>query len=190
IDGWSHPRSPPPGPPPQAEAGKSERPPAVLEIHGGPMAMYSWSFFFEFQLLASHGYAVVLTNPRGSTGYGRAFSAAVNGDWGGKDFQDIMAGIDAAVLSGWVDPDRLGVAGGSYGGYMTNWTVGHTDRFKAAVIRARASSASAISPRGSSPTFEPTRSSAKASSQQPAPPESRKRKRATRRGGPLVLGSR
>ena len=97
------------------------------------MAMYSWSFFFEFQLLASHGYAVVFTNPRGSTGYGRAFSAAVNGDWGGKDFQDIMAGIDAAVANGWVDPDRLGVAGGSYGGYMTNWTVGHTDRFKAAV---------------------------------------------------------
>jgi dipeptidyl aminopeptidase/acylaminoacyl peptidase len=110
-----------------------ERPPAILEIHGGPMAMYSWSFFFEFQLLASHGYAVVFTNPRGSTGYGRAFSAAVNNDWGGKDFQDVMAGIDAAVANGWVDPDRLGVAGGSYGGYMTNWTVGHTDRFKAAV---------------------------------------------------------
>jgi dipeptidyl aminopeptidase/acylaminoacyl peptidase len=108
-------------------------PPAILEIHGGPMAMYGWSFFFEFQLLASHGYAVVYTNPRGSTGYGRAFSAAVNNDWGGKDFQDIMAGIDTAVANGWVDPDRLGVAGGSYGGYMTNWTVGHTDRFKAAV---------------------------------------------------------
>jgi dipeptidyl aminopeptidase/acylaminoacyl peptidase len=110
-----------------------ERPPAILEIHGGPMAMYSWSFFFEFQLLAAHGYAVVFTNPRGSTGYGRAFSAAVNNDWGGKDFQDIMAGIDAAVANGWVDPDRLGVAGGSYGGFMTNWTIGHTDRFKAAV---------------------------------------------------------
>lgn len=108
-------------------------PPAVLEIHGGPMAMYSWSFFFEFQLLASHGYAVIFTNPRGSTGYGRAFSDAVNGDWGGKDFQDIMAGLDAAVANGWVDPDRLGVAGGSYGGFMTNWTIGHTDRFKAAV---------------------------------------------------------
>ncbi len=107
--------------------------PAILEIHGGPMAMYSWSFFFEFQLLASHGYAVVFTNPRGSTGYGRRFSAAVNGDWGGKDFQDVMAGLDAAVAAGWVDPDRLGVAGGSYGGYMTNWAIGHTDRFKAAV---------------------------------------------------------
>jgi len=107
--------------------------PAILEIHGGPYAMYSWSFFFEFQLLASHGYAVVFTNPRGSTGYGRAFSAAVNNDWGGKDFQDVMAGLDAAVAAGWVDPDRLGVAGGSYGGFMTNWAIGHTDRFKAAV---------------------------------------------------------
>jgi dipeptidyl aminopeptidase/acylaminoacyl peptidase len=114
-------------------AGAAERPPAILEIHGGPTAMYSWSFFFEFQLLASHGYAVVFTNPRGSTGYGRDFSAAVNNDWGGKDFQDIMAGVDAAVAQGWVDPDRLGVAGGSYGGYMTNWAIGHTDRFKAAV---------------------------------------------------------
>jgi len=108
-------------------------PPAILEIHGGPMAMYGWSFFFEFQLLAAHGYAVVFTNPRGSTGYGRAFSAAVNSDWGGKDFQDIMAGLDTAVLKGWVDPDRLGIGGGSYGGYMTNWIIGHTDRFKAAV---------------------------------------------------------
>src|SRR5438034_437269 len=109
------------------------RPPAILEIHGGPMAMYGWSFFFEFQLLAAHGYAVVYTNPRGSTGYGRDFSAAVSHDWGGKDFEDIMAGLDAAVARGWIDPERLGVAGGSYGGYMTNWAIGHTNRFKAAV---------------------------------------------------------
>ena len=122
-----------PNPHPHSGEGTEHRPPAILEIHGGPMAMYSWSFFFEFQLLASHGYAVVFTNPRGSTGYGRAFSAAVNNDWGGKDFEDIIAGLDAAVAAGWVDPDRLGVAGGSYGGYMTNWAVGHTDRFKAAV---------------------------------------------------------
>jgi len=122
---------PHPGPPPQAREG--EKPPAILEIHGGPAAMYGWSFFYEFQLLAAHGYAVLFTNPRGSTGYGRAFSAAVNNDWGGKDFQDIMAGLDTAILKGWVDPDRLGIGGGSYGGYMTNWAVGHTDRFKAAV---------------------------------------------------------
>ena len=134
IQGWIIRPNPLPGPPRKGEkTGTGERPPAILEIHGGPMAMYGWSFFFEFQLLASHGYAVVFTNPRGSTGYGRVFSAAVNNDWGGKDFQDVMAGIDAAVANGWVDPDRLGVAGGSYGGYMTNWTIGHTDRFKAAV---------------------------------------------------------
>ena len=133
IQGWiMHPR-PHPNPPPRAGEGKNDRPPAILEIHGGPMAMYGWSFFFEFQLLAAHGYAVVYTNPRGSSGYGRAFSAAVNGDWGGKDFQDIMAGLDTAVLKGWVDSDRLGVGGGSYGGYMTNWIIGHTERFKAAV---------------------------------------------------------
>lgn len=115
-------------------AARSDRPPpAILEIHGGPQAMYGWSFFFEFQLLAAHGFAVIYTNPRGSTGYGRAFSNAVRNDWGGKDFQDIVAGLDAAVSHGWVDADRLGVAGGSYGGYMTNWAIGHTDRFKAAV---------------------------------------------------------
>ena len=131
IQGWIMRPGPHPGPPPQAREG--EKPPAILEIHGGPMAMYGWSFFFEFQLLVAHGYAVLFTNPRGSTGYGRAFSAAVNGDWGGKDFQDVMAGLDTAVLKGWVDPDRLGVGGGSYGGYLTNWIIGHTDRFKAAV---------------------------------------------------------
>ncbi|HYM50219.1 MAG TPA: S9 family peptidase [Candidatus Limnocylindrales bacterium] len=107
--------------------------PAILEIHGGPMAMYGHSFFFEFQLLQGRGYAIVYSNPRGSTGYGGDFSNAVNNDWGGKDYEDIMAGLEYAVEKGWVDPGRLGVAGGSYGGYMTNWAVSHTDRFKAAV---------------------------------------------------------
>jgi dipeptidyl aminopeptidase/acylaminoacyl peptidase len=117
--------------PPDAPAG--EKMPAVLQIHGGPHMMYGWSFFFEFQLLAARGYAVVYTNPRGSTGYGRDFSRAVCNDWGGKDYVDILCGLDAAIARGGIDPDRLGVAGGSYGGYMTNWIVGHTDRFKAAV---------------------------------------------------------
>ncbi|HEX8733242.1 MAG TPA: S9 family peptidase, partial [Ktedonobacterales bacterium] len=117
--------------PPQADR---EQPlPAILEIHGGPAAMYGHSFFLEFQLLAARGYAVVYSNPRGSTGYGRVFSAAVNDDWGGKDFVDIMAGLDAAIAHGGIDPDRLGVAGGSYGGFMTNWAVSHSDRFKAGV---------------------------------------------------------
>ncbi len=110
-----------------------EKLPAILEIHGGPAAMYGYSFFMEFQLLAARGYAIVFSNPRGSTGYGRVFSGAVTYDWGGKDYLDIMAGLDAAIARGGIDPERLGVAGGSYGGYMTNWVVGHTDRFKAAV---------------------------------------------------------
>jgi len=95
--------------------------------------MYGYSFFLEFQLLAAAGYAVVYANPRGSTGYGRVFSGAVIGDWGNKDFQDITAGLDAAIARGGIDAMRLGVAGGSYGGQLTNWAVGHTDRFKAAV---------------------------------------------------------
>jgi dipeptidyl aminopeptidase/acylaminoacyl peptidase len=107
--------------------------PAILEIHGGPSAMYGQTFFHEFQLLAAHGYAVVYSNPRGSTGYGRDFAAAVRLDWGGKDYEDIMAGLDAAIAAGGIDTERLGVAGGSYGGYMTNWIIGHTNRFKAAV---------------------------------------------------------
>jgi dipeptidyl aminopeptidase/acylaminoacyl peptidase len=87
----------------------------------------------EFQLLAARGYAIVYSNPRGSTGYGRTFSGAITHDWGNKDYLDIMAGLDAAIARGGIDPNRLGVAGGSYGGYMTNWIVGHTGRFKAAV---------------------------------------------------------
>ncbi|HEX8996940.1 MAG TPA: S9 family peptidase [Ktedonobacterales bacterium] len=117
--------------PPQAD--REQTLPAILEVHGGPAAMYGYSFFLEFQLLAARGYAVVYVNPRGSTGYGRVFSGAVIKDWGGKDFEDIMAGLDAAIARGGIDPNRLGVAGGSYGGFMTTWTVGHTDRFKAAV---------------------------------------------------------
>jgi len=95
--------------------------------------MYGWAFFLEFQLLAASGFTVVYTNPRGSTGYGRTVSAAVTDDWGGKDFEDILAGLDAAIARGGIDPERLGVGGGSYGGYMTNWAVGHSNRFKAAV---------------------------------------------------------
>lgn len=107
--------------------------PTILEIHGGPAYMYGYSFFFEFQLLAARGYAVVLSNPRGGAGYGRDFMHAVLHDWGGNDYADVMAGLDAALARGGLDAERLGVAGGSYGGYMTNWIVGHTDRFKAAV---------------------------------------------------------
>lgn len=107
--------------------------PMVLEIHGGPHAAYGVAFFLEFQLLAAAGYAVLFTNPRGSDSYGQQFLAATKHDWGGGDYRDIMAGVDYAIGLGSIDADRLGVTGGSYGGYMTNWIVGHTHRFKAAV---------------------------------------------------------
>ena len=111
-----------------------KRYPLVLEIHGGPMGMYASTFFFEFQRLAAEGYGVVFGNPRGSQAYGVAFCRAIRGDWGSLDYADLMAVLDAAIeQSPWVDTARLGVLGGSYGGYMTNWIVGHTDRFAAAI---------------------------------------------------------
>ncbi|MGH7302124.1 MAG: S9 family peptidase, partial [Candidatus Rokuibacteriota bacterium] len=107
--------------------------PALLNIHGGPHAQYGHNFFDEFQVYAGAGYAVVYTNPRGSQGYGEAFAQAVVGDWGGGDYADVMAALDEAVARhSFIDPDRLGVLGGSYGGFLTSWTVGHTPRFKAA----------------------------------------------------------
>jgi dipeptidyl aminopeptidase/acylaminoacyl peptidase len=109
--------------------------PLVLEIHGGPHTAYGHSFFHEFHVLAGHGYAVLLTNPRGSHAYGQRFVEACVGDWGGKDYEDLMAGVDHALALGWVDPKRLYVTGGSYGGFMTNWIIGHTDRFRAAVTQ-------------------------------------------------------
>ena len=108
--------------------------PLVMEIHGGPHGEYSWSFFHEFQVLAGLGYLVFYVNPRGSCGYGEAFQRACVLDWGGKDYEDLMTSLDQLIdRTGYVDTDRLGVGGGSYGGFMTNWVVGHTDRFKAAV---------------------------------------------------------
>jgi len=109
--------------------------PLVLEVHGGPHGAYGHGFFHEFQMLAGRGYAVLLTNPRGSHAYGEKFSTACVGDWGGKDYEDLMAGVDHAVALGWIDPKRLYVTGGSYGGFMTNWIVGHTDRFRAAATQ-------------------------------------------------------
>jgi len=95
---------------------------------------YGNTFCHEFQLLAAEGFGVVYCNPRGSQGYGQTFTAGTRHDWGGKDYEDLMCAADRALaLFDWVDPDRLGVAGGSYGGFMTNWVVGHTQRFKAAV---------------------------------------------------------
>ncbi|MGM0413669.1 MAG: prolyl oligopeptidase family serine peptidase [Bacillota bacterium] len=112
---------------------QGEKYPAVLEIHGGPKTVYGSIFFNEFQILANEGYAVIFSNPRGSDGQGDEF-ADIRGGYGDRDYQDLMEVTDAAIERyDLIDSDRLGVAGGSYGGYMTNWIVGQTDRFKAAV---------------------------------------------------------
>jgi dipeptidyl aminopeptidase/acylaminoacyl peptidase len=108
--------------------------PLILNIHGGPASMYGVDWFHEFQVYAGKGYAVLFTNPRGSTGYGQRFERGIVNEWGGKDYLDVMNGVDAALAKfTWLDGQRMGVTGGSYGGYLTNWIVGHNDRFKAAV---------------------------------------------------------
>ncbi len=108
--------------------------PLILSVHGGPAGQYGVDWYHEFQVYAAKGYAVLFTNPRGSTGYGQKFERGIVNEWGGKDYLDVMNGLDAALKRyPWIDQDRLGVTGGSYGGFMTNWIVGHTDRFKAAV---------------------------------------------------------
>ena len=116
---------------PAAEAGGAA--PLVLEIHGGPHTLYGWAPYWEFQVLAGRGMSVVFTNPRGSEGYGEDFNAANLPDWGDGPMRDVIAHVDALVAAGVADPARLGVAGGSYGGYLTNWIIGHTDRFAAAM---------------------------------------------------------
>ncbi|MCG7334363.1 S9 family peptidase [Sporosarcina sp. ACRSM] len=108
--------------------------PLIVEIHGGPHTMYGNSFFHEMQLLAAQGYGVLYVNPRGSHGYSQSFANAVRGEYGVGDYEDIMAGLDAVIEENdWIDTGRLGVTGGSYGGFMTNWIVSHTNRFKVAV---------------------------------------------------------
>ena len=107
--------------------------PLVLTIHGGPHGQYGNVFFHEFQMLAGQGYYVLFTNPRGSTGYGHSFTYASRGRWGMEDYQDLMTGVDEAIRrTGQVDTTRLAVLGGSYGGFMTNWIMGHTHRFHVA----------------------------------------------------------
>lgn len=107
--------------------------PAILEIHGGPHAQYGWAFFHEMQVLAAQGFVVVFTNPRGSKGYGEAHCAAIRGNWGDKDWDDIQAVTRWMQAQSYIHPGQMGVMGGSYGGYMTNWVIGHTKDFKAAI---------------------------------------------------------
>ena len=112
--------------------------PLVLSIHGGPHVMWSRhepTMWHEWQMLAARGYVVFACNPRGSDGYGQAFRAATLGRWGEADLPDLQAGIEQVVAQGYVDPERIVITGGSYGGYMTAWVIGHDDRFKAAVAQ-------------------------------------------------------
>jgi dipeptidyl aminopeptidase/acylaminoacyl peptidase len=119
--------------PPDAPPGKL---PAILRIHGGPVAQFTTGFEIQWQLLAARGYAVIAPNPRGSSGYGLAFSRAIWADWGNKDYDDVMAAVDHAVAAGVADPERLGVGGWSYGGMLTNYVITKTTRFKAAISGA------------------------------------------------------
>jgi len=114
---------------------KNHQYPLLLDIHGGPNTSFGYSFNLQYQSLAAQGYVVAYLNPRGSTSYGREFSKAVTGIWGKEDYEDLMAGVDAVIARGYIDTERMGVMGGSYGGVMTNWIVSHTDRFKAAVTQ-------------------------------------------------------
>jgi dipeptidyl aminopeptidase/acylaminoacyl peptidase len=111
-----------------------QRVPTVLSIHGGPQWMYGGYFLPEFHILAEAGYAVIIANPTGSTGYGRTFMEAVRHDWMGAPARDLLGCVDWAVAEGWADPDQLAVMGGSYGGYLTAALTTMTDRFKAAAI--------------------------------------------------------
>ncbi len=122
--------------PPQFD--KSKKYPMVLLIHGGPQGAWldNWGYRWNAQMWAARGYVTVLINPHGSTGYGQAFTEQISGDWGGAVYEDLMKGVDHVIKQGYVDPNRLGAAGGSYGGYMVNWMMGHTDRFKAFVSHA------------------------------------------------------
>jgi len=125
--------------PPDFDA--SKRYPAILTIHGGPFTQYGTGFFDEFQVMASGGYVVLFANPRGGSGYSEEHGRAIRGPlgdagpgWGVRDYEDLMAVVDTALERyDFIDGDRLGVIGGSYGGYMTSWIVGHTNRFKAAI---------------------------------------------------------
>lgn len=127
LDGWLiYPRGYEPG----------KKYPTVLLVHGGPHGAYGSVFMFSAQLFASNGYAVAYCNPRGSSSYGQDFMAVIDGDWGEKDYGDVMACVDAVIERSVADPEKLFIHGWSYGGYMTVWAITQTDRFKAACAGA------------------------------------------------------
>ena len=118
--------------PPDFDPGKKY--PLILSIHGGPHGMYGVGFYFRWQIHAAEGYVVLYTNPRGSAGYGSEFGNLIKNDYPNKDFDDLMKGVDAVIEKGYIDEDNLFVYGGSGGGVLTSWIVGHTDRFAAASV--------------------------------------------------------
>ncbi|MBM3960180.1 MAG: S9 family peptidase [SAR202 cluster bacterium] len=120
--------------PPDFDPGKKY--PLLLEIHGGPQGVFYDAFIPQHQIPATAGYVVLAVNPRGSSSYGLSFTTAVHGDWGGEDYLDLMAAVDEVQGRPYIDSDRMVVAGYSYGGFMSSWIVGHTNRFKAAVVGA------------------------------------------------------
>lgn len=122
--------------PPDFKAGVKY--PVLFLIHGGPQGAWgeSWTYRWNAQVFAAAGYVVVMPNPRGSTGYGQKFTDEINGDWGGRVFEDIMKTVDYVAAQPYADPDRLAAAGASYGGYMMNWLAGHSTRFKTLVSHA------------------------------------------------------
>lgn len=111
----------------------SKKYPLILDIHGGPHAMYGVKFDHEMQIQAARGFVALYLNPRGSTGYGEEFGNIIHTKYPGDDFTDLMKGVDQLVAKGYIDPKKLCVTGGSGGGLLTAWTIGHTDRFAAAV---------------------------------------------------------
>lgn len=113
----------------------SQKYPSILEIHGGPLTQYGHFFMHEFYFLAANGYVVHFCNPRGGRGYGEIHAGAIWGAWGSADYDDIMAWTDYIEALPYIDKDRMGVTGGSYGGYMTVWIIGHTQRYRAAVTQ-------------------------------------------------------
>jgi dipeptidyl aminopeptidase/acylaminoacyl peptidase len=137
---------------------KGKRVPLVVLIHGGPTSRWTDAFNGHYsawaQFLATRGYAVLLPNVRGSTGYGWQFAIANRGDWGGGDFKDVLAGVDEIVQRGVADENKVGIGGWSYGGYMAMWAVTQTNRFKAAVAGAGLSDLAAEFGTEDSPTYD------------------------------------
>jgi dipeptidyl aminopeptidase/acylaminoacyl peptidase len=113
----------------------SKKYPLILDIHGGPHTAYGFVFDHEFQWMAAKGYVVLYPNPRGSTSYGQEFGNIIQYNYPGDDFRDLMSGVDEVIKHGYIDTTKLGVTGGSGGGLLTNWVIGHTDRFAAAVAQ-------------------------------------------------------